>query len=64
MLPMTLPRAEAILDFWFGRPNDPDYGQPKKYWFIKDPAFDEAIREQFLAASTTGRRSPRPVWRC
>ncbi len=49
MLPMTLPRAEAILDFWFGRPDDPDYGQPKKYWFIKDPAFDEAIREQFLA---------------
>ena len=49
MLPMTLPRAEAILDFWFGRPNDPDYGQTKKYWFIKDPAFDEAIREQFLA---------------
>lgn len=46
---MTLPRAEAILDFWFGRPDAPDYGQPQKYWFIKDPAFDEAIRQQFLA---------------
>ncbi len=41
-------RARAILDFWFGKPTDPDYGQYRKAWFIKDAAFDEQIRLQFL----------------
>lgn len=36
---------ETVLDFWFGKPNDPDYGQQKKAWFIKNPAFDDLVRE-------------------
>lgn len=38
-----------ILTFWFGEPDSPDYGKPRKAWFIKDPAFDEALRSRFLA---------------
>lgn len=39
---------EAILDFWFGKPGDGDYGTPRSAWFVKDAAFDEEIRSRFL----------------
>lgn len=42
--------AADILAFWFGRPDDPGYGQPRNEWFRKDEAFDEAIRSRFLPA--------------
>ena len=43
-------RVKEILRFWFGDPEDPkgEYGQQRKVWFKKDPAFDDAIRRQFL----------------
>lgn len=37
----------SILDFWFGRPDDPDYGQPRLTWFTRDPAFDALIRARY-----------------
>ncbi|WP_265947657.1 DUF924 family protein [Dechloromonas sp. A34] len=40
--------AADILAFWFGRPGEPGYGQPRNEWFRKDAAFDEAIRSRFL----------------
>lgn len=40
--------AADILAFWFGRPGEPGYGQPRNEWFRKDKAFDEAIRSRFL----------------
>ena len=46
---------EDVLAFWFG--------QERKAWFRKDPAFDEVIRQRFLAtclAGTEGRLDP---WR-
>lgn len=44
-------KPEAILTFWFGDPSDPtsDYGQQRKVWFQKDPAFDATIRSRFFA---------------
>jgi len=33
-------QAEDVLRFWFG--------QDRKTWFVKDPAFDEEIRARFL----------------
>lgn len=41
--------AQAVLDFWFGPPDDPQHGQPRAAWFRKDPAFDASIRERFGA---------------
>ena len=32
--------ASEVIDFWFG--------QDRKRWFVKDPAFDEEIRGRFL----------------
>jgi uncharacterized protein (DUF924 family) len=39
-----------VLDFWFGAPGSGEFGQPRKYWFEKKPAFDEEIRRRFLSA--------------
>lgn len=39
---------ESILTFWFGHPSAKDYGQYRKAWFVKDPEFDQQIRQRFL----------------
>lgn len=41
---------QAVLDFWFGAPGSPDYGQSRRAWFVKRDAFDDAIRARFGAA--------------
>ncbi|MEB3283447.1 MAG: DUF924 family protein [Lyngbya sp.] len=38
-----------ILAFWFGSPEDENYGKPRKVWFQKNSEFDEQIRSDFLA---------------
>ncbi|MBX6369146.1 MAG: DUF924 domain-containing protein [Rhodospirillales bacterium] len=38
------PRARAVLDFWFGPPPF----RPRRVWFERDPAFDEAC-DAFVA---------------
>jgi uncharacterized protein (DUF924 family) len=42
-------QAQAVLDFWFGAPDDPAHGQPRKQWFEKNDAFDAQIRARFGA---------------
>ena len=39
--------ALAVLDFWFGPPDDPGHAQPRPQWFQKDDAFDAQIRQRF-----------------
>ncbi|MGF1675287.1 MAG: DUF924 family protein [Rivularia sp. (in: cyanobacteria)] len=41
-------QANEILNFWFGNPDDADYGKSKKVWFAKEPEFDEELRRRFL----------------
>ncbi len=41
-------QANEILDFWFGKPDDADYGKSRKVWFIKNPEFDQEVRSRFL----------------
>lgn len=36
-----------VVDFWFGRPGDAEYGLPRQAWFEKDDDFDAEIRETF-----------------
>jgi uncharacterized protein (DUF924 family) len=33
-----------ILDFWFGREDEADYGKRRAIWFAKDPEFDRKIQ--------------------
>lgn len=41
-------QVTAILDFWFGDPNQPGYSQPQQFWFNNTPEFDQEIRIKFL----------------
>ena len=61
-----------ILAFWFGRPGEPGFGQPRGEWFRKDAGFDDQIRSRFLpgveaalagqlAAGPTTARPARPA---
>ncbi|AFY99191.1 DUF924 family protein [Calothrix sp. PCC 6303] len=36
-----------ILDFWFGSPTQPEYGKPQRFWFNKQPEFDNELRTRF-----------------
>jgi uncharacterized protein (DUF924 family) len=40
-------RAGEVLDFWFGREDEPGYGEFRAEWFRKDPGFDAAVKELF-----------------
>src|SRR5437764_10285469 len=46
---MTPPRAQALLDFWFGPPDDPLRQERRKIWFDSTPEHDETLRRLFLA---------------
>jgi uncharacterized protein (DUF924 family) len=41
--------AAAVLDFWFGPPDDPGHRAPRPAWFSKDAAFDAEIGRRFGA---------------
>lgn len=40
-------QAKPILEFWFGHPDEPSYGKPRKVWFSKTPEFDEELQSRF-----------------
>jgi uncharacterized protein (DUF924 family) len=54
--------AQAVLDFWFGRADDPEHGQPRKRWFEKNDAFDAQIRERFGALIERALRGELAHW--
>lgn len=56
------PAARAVLDFWFGEPGSPQFGQDSKRWFARDPAFDAALRERFGAKLAAARRGDCDNW--
>jgi uncharacterized protein (DUF924 family) len=40
-------RAGEVLDFWFGREDEPGYGEFRDEWFRKDPEFDAEVTARF-----------------
>jgi uncharacterized protein (DUF924 family) len=38
---------EVVLEFWFGREDEPGYGEFREAWFKKDPEFDQRVRDRF-----------------
>ncbi|OKH19239.1 DUF924 family protein [[Limnothrix rosea] IAM M-220] len=36
---------QIVNDFWFGKSDSEIYGTSRKEWFIKNPAFDDQVRE-------------------
>jgi uncharacterized protein (DUF924 family) len=37
-----------VLDFWFGPPDTPERGRPRRCWFEKNEAFDRDVRTRFM----------------
>lgn len=59
----TMPaEAHSVLDFWFGVPTDPGYGQARKVWFAKDDAFDAEVRRRFAATIEQALRGELEGW--
>ena len=48
--PADLPTSDAILDFWFGAPGEPEYGTVRALWFTKSEHTDATIRKLFEPA--------------
>jgi uncharacterized protein (DUF924 family) len=40
--------ARGVLDYWFGPPDSPTYGERRKMWFAEGRSIDAEIRERFL----------------
>jgi uncharacterized protein (DUF924 family) len=59
---MTPPRAEAVLDFWFGPPDDPAREERRDIWFHSTPEYDETLRERFLADYERGAAGTLVDW--
>lgn len=50
MASTTIPeRAQALIDFWFGREDDPEREADRDVWFRSTPEHDGRLRQLFLA---------------
>ena len=58
----TAGEAGTVLDFWFGAPGSNEFGSARKAWFMKDAAFDAAIRERFGALVERALRGELEAW--
>lgn len=38
---------QKVLDFWFGKSDEANYGKPRQSWFVKNDEFDLKIESQF-----------------
>ncbi|CAB3720786.1 DUF924 family protein [Paraburkholderia rhynchosiae] len=56
------PQARAVLDCWFGAPDSPDFGRPRKLWFAADESFDAMLRERFGTLIEAARESRLDTW--
>lgn len=54
---------QQVLDFWFGAPNTPGYGQSRSEWFRKSDAFDEAIGARFETVYEAAARGELAHWK-
>lgn len=63
MTDATLPDdARAVLDFWFGPPDDPMHDQFRENWFQKSDAFDAEVRDRFAALYDAARPGAFESW--
>ncbi|HYO74300.1 MAG TPA: DUF924 family protein, partial [Archangium sp.] len=55
--------VDDILTFWFGRPNEPGYTEPRGRWFEQDPGFDAECAHRFLATHEKAAAGELQAWR-
>ena len=54
--------VDAVLEFWFGAPDNAEHGRARKVWFVKDDAFDAEIRQRFGALVERALRGELEDW--
>jgi uncharacterized protein (DUF924 family) len=54
---------EELLEFWFGRPGDPEWESGRELWFRPRLAFDVACRDRFLPEYEAARTGARDGWK-
>ena len=60
---VSLPdRARALLDAWFGPPDDTDRERQREIWFKSTAEFDDALRHTFLADYEAGAAGELRSW--
>lgn len=53
---------QSVLAFWFGTPDAPDYGRPRREWFAKSAAFDALVRTRFAGTLEAAARGELEGW--
>jgi uncharacterized protein (DUF924 family) len=56
------PAITQILNFWFGEPTSPDFGQPKSFWFNSNPEIDNQIKQDFASTYDLARTGQLEDW--
>jgi len=41
-------KVDEILNFWFGQPDEANYGKQRSFWFTKTAEFDREVQTRFL----------------
>jgi uncharacterized protein (DUF924 family) len=55
-------QARALLDAWFGPPDDPDRERQREIWFKSTAEFDASLRDAFLADYEAGAADELRSW--
>ncbi|MEJ7632474.1 MAG: DUF924 family protein [Rubrobacteraceae bacterium] len=55
--------AGGILDFWFGREDEPGYGEFRNVWFQKDEDFDREVQTRFREDHERAANGDLDEWR-
>jgi uncharacterized protein (DUF924 family) len=51
-----------VLQFWFGAPDSPEFGRPRRCWFEKSAAFDAEIASRFGAVHEAACAGALDAW--
>lgn len=54
---------QAVLDFWFGKPKEAEYGKPRKFWFTKSLETDRKITSRFKTTYQAAEAGELNHWR-
>ncbi len=55
-------QPQNVLDFWFGATGSPEHGKPRAVWFRKSDAFDQEVRDRFLALHASAASGELAAW--
>lgn len=56
------PRAQSVLDTWFGAPGSAEFGTDRKLWWKKQRAFDAQLTERFGALLASAHEDALREW--